>query len=43
MSNPKLRDEDARQGKTGMGVRWVLVISTLAAIVALGLIFGIWA
>ena len=43
MSDPNLKPEDARQGKTGQGVRYVLIASTLAAIAALALIFGVFA
>ena len=34
-----LSTTDARQGKSGMGVRYVLVTSTLAAFVVMGLIY----
>ncbi|WP_290843303.1 hypothetical protein [Henriciella sp.] len=40
MTDPKLPEEDARQGETGKGVRYVLIISTIAAVLALGLIFA---
>ncbi|MGB3625000.1 MAG: hypothetical protein WA989_04180 [Henriciella sp.] len=32
---------DARQGATGFGMRWVLVISIIAAVIAMGILFGI--
>lgn len=34
-----LSTTDARQAKAGMGVRYVLLTSTLAAFVAMGLIY----
>jgi hypothetical protein len=34
-----LPQTEARQGKTGLGVRYVLVISLIAAIVVLGLVY----
>lgn len=40
MTDPKLPEEEARQGETGKGVRYVLIISTIAAVLALGLIFA---
>jgi hypothetical protein len=40
MTEPKLQEEEARQGETGKGVRYVLIVSTIAAVVALGLIFA---
>ena len=40
MTDPKLKKEKARQGETGKGVRYVLVISTIAAVIGLGLIFA---
>jgi hypothetical protein len=40
MTEPKLQKEEARQGETGKGVRYVLVISTIAAVIAMGLIFA---
>ncbi|WP_267889644.1 hypothetical protein [Henriciella litoralis] len=41
MTDPKLDKEEARQGETGFGMRWVLIISVVAAIVAIGLLFGV--
>lgn len=41
MTDPKLDTDEARQGATGFGMRWVLIISVVAAIVALGLLFGV--
>ena len=41
MTDPKLDKEEARQGQTGLGMRWVLIISVIAAIVAIGLLFGL--
>ncbi|WP_370237473.1 MULTISPECIES: hypothetical protein [Henriciella] len=40
MSEAKLNTEEARQGETGFGMRWVLIISTVAAIFGLGIAFG---
>ena len=40
MTEPKLQEEEARQGETGKGVRYVLIISTVAAVIALGVIFA---
>ncbi|WP_018146991.1 hypothetical protein [Henriciella marina] len=40
MTDPKLQEEEARQGETGKGVRYVLVISTVAAVIAMGLILA---
>ena len=42
MTEPKLQEEQARQGETGKGVRYVLVISTIAAIVGLGIILAVF-
>lgn len=35
--NQAVSTTEARQGRSGMGVRYVLVISTLAALVLMGL------
>lgn len=43
MSDPKLPPEEARQGKTGQGVRYVLVVSTVAAVIALLAVYGAFA
>jgi hypothetical protein len=40
MTEPKLEEEQARQGETGKGVRYVLVISTIVAAIALGVMFA---
>ena len=42
MTDPKLPEEQARQGETGKGVRYVLIISTIAAVVGLGIIFAVF-
>ncbi len=41
MTGPQLDREDARQGKTGTNVRNVLIISTIAAAVALAIVLGV--
>ena len=41
MSGPRLDREEARQGKTGQQVRYVLLISTAAAILALAIVLGV--
>ena len=40
MTDPKVETDEARQGETGFGMRWVLVISVLAAIFAMGIMIG---
>ncbi|MEE2878378.1 MAG: hypothetical protein VX593_05175 [Pseudomonadota bacterium] len=40
MTDPKLETEEARQGETGHGVRWILIISCVAAIFAMGVLIG---
>ena len=42
MTDPKLQEEEARQGETGKGVRYVLVISTVAALIGLGIVLAIF-
>lgn len=42
MTDPKVQEEQARQGETGKGVRYVLIISTIAAVVGLGIILAIF-
>ncbi len=42
MTEPKVQEEQARQGETGKGVRYVLIISTIAAVVGLGIILAIF-
>ena len=41
MTDPKLETQEARQGQTGVGVRWVLIISTALVIVGFGLVAAI--
>jgi hypothetical protein len=38
-SAPTLSTADARQGKTGVGVRYVLVISMFGAAVLMGIVY----
>lgn len=40
MTEARLETEDARQGETGFGMRWVLGISILAAVFAMGIVSG---
>ncbi|MEQ8559329.1 MAG: hypothetical protein RIB03_13510 [Henriciella sp.] len=40
MTDPKIQTDEARQGETGKGVRWVLIISIIAAIFAMGILIG---
>lgn len=40
MTDPKLPEEEARQGETDKGVRYVLVISTVAAFIGLGVVLA---
>ena len=40
MTDPKVETDEARQGETGKGVRWVLVVSVIAAIFAMGILVG---
>ncbi|WP_158085609.1 hypothetical protein [Henriciella aquimarina] len=40
MTDPKLQTDEARQGETGYGVRWILGISVIAAIFAMGILIG---
>lgn len=39
MDKPVLQATDARQAQTGMGVRYVLLISTVAAAVLMGIVY----
>lgn len=40
MTDPQLDPQEARQGETGFGMRWVLVLSVIAAVFALGILAG---
>lgn len=40
MTDPQLETDQARQGETGHGVRWILIVSSLAAIFAMGILVG---
>ncbi len=40
MTDPEIKTEEARQGETGFGMRWVLVISVIATVFAFGLLAG---
>ena len=40
MTDPKVETDQARQGETGFGMRWVLVISVIATVFAFGLLAG---
>ena len=40
MTEPQLDPQEARQGETGFGMRWVLIISVIAAVFALGVLAG---
>ena len=40
MSHSELETNEARQGQTGFHVRWILAISVVAAVFAMGLIVG---
>lgn len=40
MTEARLETNEARQGETGFGMRWVLVVSTLATVFAFGLLAG---
>ena len=37
----RLQTDEARQGATGFGMRWVLIISTIATVFAFGLLAGL--
>lgn len=41
MTDPKIDTDEARQGSTGFGMRWVLIISVIAAVIAIGVLFGV--
>ena len=41
MTEPKVETDQARQGETGKGVRWVLIISVIAAVIGMGVIFAL--
>ena len=38
----KLDEVEATQANKGLGVKWVLIIGTIAAVVALFAIFAVW-
>ena len=40
MSHSELDTNEARQGQTGFHVRWILAVSVIAAVFAMGLILG---
>lgn len=40
MTEEKIDTDQARQGETGFGMRWVLGLSVIAAIFAMGIIIG---
>ena len=40
MTHSELRTDEARQGQTGFHVRWILAVSVVAAVFAMGLILG---
>ncbi|MEM5517284.1 hypothetical protein WNY37_10000 [Henriciella sp. AS95] len=40
MQEKELNKEEARQGETGFGMRWVLIISIVAAVIALAVVFA---
>jgi len=40
MTEPQLDTNEARQGETGFGVRWILIISSIAAVFAMGILVG---
>lgn len=40
MTDPELNTQEARQGQTGFGMRWVLILSIIATVFAFGLLAG---